>query len=139
MNTAYPDQLAQAHGLAAHEQAVETVLLHVRAGYLTLLQASELVELSPQELERRLRHVAAGQCPGQARIANVSFSSTMLFVRLVPAHELQLPLARFPGLAAATPADRRAWQLIDHGSALCWPQLGLTLSLLELARAVHEP
>lgn len=72
-------------------------------------------------------------------ISNVSFDSSRLYVRLAPAQEIALPLHRLPVLAAASAAHRRSWQIVDHGTAVSWPSLHLTITLAHLRQAVHDP
>lgn len=72
-------------------------------------------------------------------ISNVSFDSHCLYVRLAPAQEIALPLYRLPSLAAASAAQRRSWQIVDHGTALIWPELNLIIKLPTLQHARHDP
>lgn len=81
----------------------------------------------------RLGHARTGQF-----IANVSFDSHWMYVRLAPAHEIALPLTLLPLLEAAAPEERRSWELIHHARGLRWPRLGLVISLAALRRCAHR-
>jgi hypothetical protein len=52
-----------------------------------------------------------------------------LLVRLKDGRAVGVPLALFPTLRKATPAQRAKWRLIGRGDGFQWPDLDLDLSV----------
>ncbi len=46
-----------------------------------------------------------------------------LFVVLSDGRQISAPLANYPRLMNATPAERRNWEITDFGTALRWPDI----------------
>ena len=62
----------------------------------------------------------------------VEVSDTALRTVLSDARELFAPLAWFPRLRDATPAQRRSWQKIGRGHGLHWPDVDEDVSVRAL-------
>jgi len=60
---------------------------------------------------------------------DVRFDASTMRVRLVDGRELGIPLAWFPKLQHATPAQRRRWRLIGKGVGIHWEALDEDLSV----------
>ena len=85
-----------------------------------------------------------------ALAAGVRVSSNRLTVELTDGREISVPLTEFPELAAATPEQRRNWEITARGTAIYWPDideefglagmLGVSESLVEEAAGfeVHD-
>lgn len=56
-------------------------------------------------------------------VVDVNVSDDRLTVVLADGRTLSAPLAWYPRLLAATPAERRHWQLLGGGYAIEWPDL----------------
>lgn len=54
----------------------------------------------------------------------------MLHIRLADGRELSVPLAWYPKLATATPAQRNNYRFIGKGVGIHWPDLDEDLSVL---------
>jgi hypothetical protein len=55
-----------------------------------------------------------------------------LCVTLVDGRELRVPLAWFPRLRAASPAQRGHWRLMGRGAGINWPELDEDISVQAL-------
>ena len=55
--------------------------------------------------------------------SDVHFEATTLTVVLVDGRTLSLPLAWYPRLSFAAPAERQNWRLLGDGYAIEWPDL----------------
>ncbi|HBY64508.1 MAG TPA: DUF2442 domain-containing protein [Solibacterales bacterium] len=54
---------------------------------------------------------------------DVTLSDHSLHLRLADGREISAPLAWFPRLLDATPAQRENWRLIGNGIGVHWPEL----------------
>ncbi|MDP1729857.1 MAG: DUF2442 domain-containing protein [Devosia sp.] len=63
---------------------------------------------------------------------DVSFSGSMLQVKLDDGRELAVPLDWFPRLHDGSPAARLNWRFIGHGEGIHWPDLDEDISVLGL-------
>lgn len=63
---------------------------------------------------------------------DVSFSATMLEVKLDDGRALSVPLDWFPRLINGSPAERLNWRLIGRGEGIHWPELDEDISVLGL-------
>ncbi len=70
--------------------------------------------------------------PPTARAESVSFQDDALVVRLKDGRSLGVPLAWFPRLRDATPAQRVKWELSGHGTGIHWPELDEDVSVAGL-------
>lgn len=64
----------------------------------------------------------------------VSCDASMLRVTLADGRELAAPLAWFPRLRDATPAQRADWRLVGKGNGIHWPQIDEDISIAGLLR-----
>jgi hypothetical protein len=60
---------------------------------------------------------------------NVVVTNDMLIVHLSDGRSISMPLASYPRLAHATPAERATWRLIGRGDGIHWPQLDEDISV----------
>ena len=71
--------------------------------------------------------------PGQ-RILGVQSNSHLLTVELADGRSISVPLAWFPKLLRATPAQRANWRISGGGFGIHWPDLDEDLSSEGLLR-----
>jgi hypothetical protein len=64
----------------------------------------------------------------------VTFSNDMLQVELADGRAIAVPLEWFPDLAAASPKDRKNWELIGGGLGIRWESLDEDVSVESLLR-----
>lgn len=62
----------------------------------------------------------------------VRISDDALAVSLADGREISVPLAWYPRLQHATPEERRAWRLLDHGRGICWDAIDEDISIAGL-------
>ena len=62
----------------------------------------------------------------------VRFTEDELCVELVDGRALAIPLAWYPRLAHASPAEREDWRLIGRGEGIHWPELDEDISVENL-------
>ena len=70
-----------------------------------------------------------------ATAVDVQVADDRIVVVLADGRELAAPLAWFPRLVDATPAQRRNWRLIGGGHGLHWPDVDEDLSVESLLKA----
>src|SRR3954447_10490153 len=70
--------------------------------------------------------------------AGLRFDGDRLVVQLDDGREVSVPLARYPSLRDAAPAQRAAWELIGPGKGFHWEDLDLDLSVEGLLRGIPE-
>jgi len=58
-----------------------------------------------------------------ALATGVRVTGRRLRVMLSDGREISAPLERFPRLLAATPAERRNWDITARGTAIRWPEI----------------
>ncbi len=73
-----------------------------------------------------------------AKIADVSTEGGLLTVWLDDGRILSLPLAWYPSLSSATPAEQAAWQTSGAGRGVHWPALDYDLGVEGLLEGRHE-
>lgn len=76
------------------------------------------------------------------RVADVRFDDDTMSVDLADGRTITVPLAWYPRLLDATPAQRQKWQLCGAGFGIHWPDIDEDLStqgLLEGAPAPRRP
>ncbi|MBN1963698.1 MAG: DUF2442 domain-containing protein [Anaerolineae bacterium] len=56
-------------------------------------------------------------------VTTLMLSAEHLLVELADGRSISVPLAWYPRLVHATPAERRNWQLLGDGYAIEWPDL----------------
>jgi DNA-binding CsgD family transcriptional regulator len=65
----------------------------------------------------------------------VEISESALRIVLADGREISAPLAWFPRLAQATPAERNDWRLIGGGIGVHWPAVDEDISVESLLNA----
>ena len=70
---------------------------------------------------------STGPNPGQA-VKDVRFDDYSLIVDLADGRTISVPLAWFPRLLHATPAQRAHWQVAGAGFGVHWPEIDEDLS-----------
>jgi hypothetical protein len=68
------------------------------------------------------------------RVKDVRFTSAKLIVDLADGRTISVPLAWFPGLSAATRAQRANWKVSAGGHGIHWPGIDEDLSTEGLLR-----
>ncbi len=69
-----------------------------------------------------------------AAAVDVAVSDDALLVVLADGRELSAPLAWFPRLREATPAQRAEWRLLGRGQGIHWPAIDEDISVESLLR-----
>lgn len=59
---------------------------------------------------------------------SVGFDGDQLLIQLADGREISAPLARFPRLEHAAPAQRADWRLIGTGQGIHWEQVDEDIS-----------
>jgi hypothetical protein len=72
-------------------------------------------------------------------VQNVRFQDDLLVVDLRDGRTLSVPLAWYPRLHAATPAQRGNWRLTGEGTGIHWPDVDEDLSTEGLLRGAPAP
>jgi hypothetical protein len=70
--------------------------------------------------------------PTTALAKAVDFRAAMMFVHLQDGRSIGAPLAWFPILEQATPAQRKHYEIGGGGVSLCWPEIDEELSVAGL-------
>lgn len=73
------------------------------------------------------------------RIMSVTIDDDRLSVELMDGRSIAVPLAWYPRLANATPAQRENWELAGAGHGIHWPELDEDLCTEGLLRAARAP
>ncbi len=68
------------------------------------------------------------------RVADVRVTDDTLEVRLRDGRKISAPLAWFPRLVGATPAQRAHWEASAAGHGIHWPEIDEDLSVAGLLR-----
>jgi len=76
--------------------------------------------------------------PPAPRVKAVSFTADALVVHLTDGRAISVPLASFPRLRGATPAQRTHWQLTEGGVGIHWTDLDEDISLAGLLGAADR-
>ncbi len=76
--------------------------------------------------------------PATALAKSVKFNKSMLQVTFTDGRVLGVPLAWFPALHAATPAQRMRYEIGGGGISLHWPDLDEDLSIAGLMAGVDR-
>jgi uncharacterized protein DUF2442 len=76
--------------------------------------------------------------PPAPRVKAVSFTVDALVVHLTDGRAISVPLASFPRLRGATPAQRARWQLSGSGVGIHWTDLDEDISLAGLLGAADR-
>lgn len=73
------------------------------------------------------------------RVADVRCDDATLSVDLADGRTISVPLAWYPRLLRATPAERAQWQRSGGGYAIHWPAIDEDLSTEGLLRGAPAP
>jgi hypothetical protein len=73
------------------------------------------------------------------RVAGVRFEDERLIVDLADGRTIAVPVAWYPRLANATPAERENWQVAGAGYGIHWPDVDEDLSTNGLLRGIAAP
>ncbi len=76
--------------------------------------------------------------PGE-RVSDVRFDDDTLSVDLADGRTITVPLAWYPRLLNATPAQRANWQVCGGGFGIHWPEIDEDLSTRGLLEGVPAP
>jgi hypothetical protein len=76
---------------------------------------------------------------GGERVADVRFDSERLIVDLADGRTVAVPLAWYPRLDGATPAQRSNWTKAGGGFGIHWPDIDEDLSVSGLLRGAPAP
>jgi hypothetical protein len=72
-------------------------------------------------------------------VADVRFSADRLIVDLVDGRTIAVPIAWYPRLQRATPAQRSNWKRSAGGAGIRWPEIDEDLSAEGLLRGAPAP
>ncbi len=73
------------------------------------------------------------------RAQQVEVTEDELTVTLADGRRVSVPLAWFPRLLHASPAQRNNWQLLGDGEGIHWPDVDEDLSVAGILRGVPAP
>jgi hypothetical protein len=73
------------------------------------------------------------------RVKDVAVTDEELTVRLMDGRTLSVPVAWYPRLAEATPAQRAEWEIAGGGYGIHWPGIDEDLSTEGLLRGAPAP
>ena len=73
------------------------------------------------------------------RVSDVRFTKDTLSVDLRDGRTITVPLAWYPRLFNATPAQRKNWQVAGGGYGIHWPDIDEDLSTEGLLRGASAP
>ncbi|QGN53587.1 DUF2442 domain-containing protein [Novosphingobium sp. Gsoil 351] len=73
------------------------------------------------------------------RVADVRCTDDLLTVDLMDGRTISVPLAWYPRLLAATPAQRAHWESCGGGYGIHWPEVDEDLSTEGLLRGAPAP
>jgi hypothetical protein len=73
------------------------------------------------------------------RVAEVSFTESVLSVALKDGRTITVPLTWYPRLLDATPEQRMNWKIAGGGYGIHWPDLDEDLSTEGLLRGAPAP
>jgi hypothetical protein len=72
------------------------------------------------------------------RAVTLRFEAKRLVVVFRDGREVHVPLAFYPTLLRASPAQRARWEMLGHGTAFHWRSLDLDLSVDGLIQGLRE-
>ena len=76
--------------------------------------------------------------PGE-RVADVRFDDDTMSVDLADGRTITVPLAWYPRLLDATPAQRRQWEVCGGGYGIHWPRIDEDLGTQGLLEGAPTP
>ena len=73
------------------------------------------------------------------RVLDIRFDDACLIVDLMDGRTISVPLAWYPRLLKATPAQRALWEKAGAGYGIHWPEIDEDLSTEGLLRGAPAP
>jgi hypothetical protein len=73
------------------------------------------------------------------RVRDVRFGEDTLAVDLMDGRTITVPLAWYPRLAGASPAQRAKWEICGAGFGIHWPEIDEDLSTEGLLKGIPAP
>ncbi len=73
------------------------------------------------------------------RVRDVAVTDDELTVRLMDGRTVSVPVAWYPRLADATPAERADWEIAGGGYGIHWPRIDEDLSTEGMLRGARAP
>jgi len=73
------------------------------------------------------------------RIREISLDEDRLSVELMDGRAISVPLAWYPRLANASPAQRNHWEIAGGGYGIHWPEIDEDLSTEGMLRGAPSP
>ncbi len=73
------------------------------------------------------------------RVSDVRFDDDSIIVDLMDGRTIMVPLAYYPRLLKATPAQRAEWETSAGGYGIHWPAIDEDLSTEGLLRGIPAP
>lgn len=73
------------------------------------------------------------------RVSDVRFDEDRLIVDLMDGRTIAVPLAYYPRLLNASPAERANWEISGAGYGIHWPDIDEDLSAEGLLRGIPAP
>ena len=73
------------------------------------------------------------------RVRDLRIDDDRLTVELMDGRAISVPVAWYPRLLEATPAQRRHWEIAGAGFGIHWPELDEDLSVEGLLRGARAP
>ena len=70
---------------------------------------------------------------------SVRFEAERMIVTLTADREVSVPVAWYPRLAQATPAQRNHWRLIGDGEGVHWPEVDEDLPVAGILLGLKPP
>ena len=70
---------------------------------------------------------------------SVRFESERMIVTLTDEREVSVPVAWYPRLSQATPAQRNNWRLIGGGEGINWPDVDEDLPVVGIVLGLKPP
>jgi hypothetical protein len=89
-------------------------------------------------LAKRTKKVARSFLPTSALAKSIDFTDDMMNVHLMDGRIVGVPLAWFPRLLAATPRQRKKYEIGGGGIGLHWPELDEDLSVAGLLAGADQ-
>src|SRR5438445_13056129 len=83
--------------------------------------------------------MAPNMVTADERVVDVKFTKETLSVALRDGRTITVPLAWYPRLFNATPAQRKNWQIAGAGYGIHWPDIDEDLSTEGLLRGAPAP
>ena len=74
----------------------------------------------------------------QNRATGLRFTNGRVIITPDDGREVSLPLAKYPTLQKARPAQRRNWEMIGPGDGFDWPDLDLQLAVDAMVMGIPE-